>query len=241
MKAQNGLLWPLAAWLIIAVNFCTAAWPNGPLRTDGRWITDASGNNVTLVGANWPGHEWVMIPEGLQYLSIADIVSKIKSLGMNAVRLTYAIQMIDQLDVNGGNGGTDVTIEKALVDALGSKNGTAVLQKIIENNPEFSVKTTRFQVWDAVAAECAKQEVYILLDNHISKAGWCCSPFDGNSWWGDTYFSATNWTNGLAYMANYTKTKWPSLIAMSLRNELRQPLTNMRQRLQLQPARDKSV
>jgi hypothetical protein len=143
----NGLLWPLAAWLAITVNLCTAAWPNGPFQTDGRWITDASGANVTLVGANWPGHEQVMIPEGLQYLSIAAIVSKFKSLGLNAVRLTYAIQMIDQLSNEVGiNYETDVTLEKALVDALGSKNGTAVLQKILNNNPTFSATTKRFQV-----------------------------------------------------------------------------------------------
>lgn len=32
-----------------------------------------------------------MIPEGLQYQPIAAIVSKIRSLGMNAIRLTYAV------------------------------------------------------------------------------------------------------------------------------------------------------
>ena len=59
------------------------------------------------------------------------------------------------------------------------------------------------QVFDAVAAECAEQEIYVVLDNHVSKAGWCCNPFDGNSWWGDTHFSITNWTRGLAYMAEH--------------------------------------
>jgi hypothetical protein len=54
-----------------------------------------------------------------------------------------------------------------------------------------------------VAAECAKQQIYILLDNHISKGMWCCSGTDGNSWWGDTYFHVENWTRGLAYMANH--------------------------------------
>lgn len=40
------------------------------------------------------------------------------------------------------------------------------------------------------------------LDNHISKAEWCCSNTDGNSWFGDTYFNVANWQRGLAYMAN---------------------------------------
>lgn len=76
-----------------------------------------------------------------------------------------------------------------------------------------------------MAAECARQQIYILLDNHISKGMWCCSSTDGNSWWGDTYFSTANWTRGLAYMAEHAKS-WPALTAMSLRNEPREPTNN---------------
>lgn len=54
---------------------------------------------------------------------------------------------------------------------------------------------------------------------------WCCSTGDGNSWWGDTYFSAANWTRGLSYMANRGRA-WPNLMSMALRNELRQPTGN---------------
>jgi len=58
-------------------------------------------------------------------------------------------------------------------------------------------------VFDAVAAECAKQEIFVHLDNHASKATWCCTPFDGNSWWNDAFFSVSNWTRGLTYMATH--------------------------------------
>ena len=59
------------------------------------------------------------------------------------------------------------------------------------------------KVFDAVAAELAANEVYIVLDNHMSQGAWCCNTEDGNSWWGDTYFSVANWTRGLAYMADH--------------------------------------
>ncbi|KAI0536246.1 glycoside hydrolase superfamily [Xylaria digitata] len=199
-----------------------ASWPNGPLVTSGRWITDASGAKVTYVGVNWAGSLETMIPEGLQYQSIETLVSKIKSLGMNAIRLTYAIEMIDQYYDNGEK---DVTIQKSFIDALGQDDGMAIYDKVIANNPSFGAETTRLQVYDAIAAECAKQEIYVHLDNHISKAGWCCSPLDGNSWWGDTYFDVKNWTRGLSFMAEHGKT-WTNLMSMSLRNELRIPLTN---------------
>lgn len=191
-------------------------WPNGPFRTDGPNIVDCSGNTVTYVGANWPGAADVMIPEGLQYSSIAKIVSKIKDLGMNVVRLTYAIEMVDDII----DGGSDVSIEDALHLALGATNGSAVLDQILQNNPSFTPETTRLQVYDAIAEEMAKQQVYVHLDNHVSKGEWCCSHTDGNAWFGDTYFDVEKWKRGLAFMANHTKS-WSALTSMSLRNELR--------------------
>lgn len=98
---------------------------------------------MTLVGANWPGAADTMAPEGLQYSSIADIVTKIKSLGMNVIRLTYAIQMIDEYYENGE---VDIPFITSFTNALGEENGTAVFNEIIANNPQFDETTTRMQV-----------------------------------------------------------------------------------------------
>ncbi|KAI1372166.1 glycoside hydrolase family 5 protein [Hypoxylon crocopeplum] len=199
-----------------------ATWPNGPFVTSGRWIQDAGGSTVTYVGVNWPGSLETMLPEGLQYQSIESIVSRIKTLGMNAIRLTYATEMIDQYY---DNEETDVAIQRALTDALGQDGGSTVYDEIIANNPSFNSSTTRLQVFDAIAAECARQEIYVHLDNHVSRAGWCCSPLDGNAWWGDEYFNIDNWTRGLSFMATHGKA-WSNFMSMSLRNELRIPLSN---------------
>jgi hypothetical protein len=43
------------------------------------------------------------------------------------------------------------------------------------------------KVFDAVAAELAEQEIWISLDNHVSKAQWCCGADDGNTWFGGRY------------------------------------------------------
>jgi len=120
-----------------------AAWPNTPHVTSGRWVRDATGKNITYAGTNWPGHADVMIPEGLQYQSIATIVTRIKSLGINVIRLTYAIQMIDEIYANGGK---DITLQKAFVQALGQTNGTKVLNQVLAKNPSLSASTTRLQV-----------------------------------------------------------------------------------------------
>ena len=117
------------------------ALPNVPFKASGRWVIDSAGANFTYIGVNWPGAGDVMIPEGLQYASIESIVSKIKSLKMNVVRLTFAIEMVDDIKDNGG----DVTIQKAFTKALGSQ-GDAAYQQVIKNNPQFNSLTTRLQV-----------------------------------------------------------------------------------------------
>ncbi len=128
--------------LAFAVLRTRAAWPDVPLVTSGRWIHNAVGANVTYAGVNWPGAADVMIPEGLQYASIASIVSGIKSLGMNAIRLTFAIEMIDDIMDNGG----DFTLSAAFNKALGTTKGPVVYDKVLKNNPSFNASTTRVQV-----------------------------------------------------------------------------------------------
>ncbi|KAK2042127.1 beta-1,6-galactanase [Colletotrichum somersetense] len=221
MKFLSSLL-AVASTVAAVPHARQAAWPNGPLTTNGRWQQDASGNIVNFAGTNWPGHGEVMIPEGLQYNSVEQVVSKIRSVGMNAIRLTYAIELVDQIYANGGS---DVDLRTAFVEGLGEANGTAVLAQVLAKNPSFTEATTRLEVYDAIAAECAKQQVHILLDNHMSKGKWCCSSDDGNTWWGDREFDAANWVRGLTYMATHGKS-WPALVAMSLRNELRQASDN---------------
>lgn len=83
-----------------------------------------------------------MILEGLGFQSIRNIVSKLSETGFNAVRLTFAIEMIDDILDNGG----DVTLSDTLTRALGQGNRTIVLGKILSNNPTFTASTTRLQV-----------------------------------------------------------------------------------------------
>ncbi|KAI1378104.1 glycoside hydrolase family 5 protein [Hypoxylon crocopeplum] len=223
LLALSGSLFSSCSWAspVKLHNERADSWPFGPLVTSGRDMKNTQGGNVVYAGTNWPGHGEVMIPDGLQYSSIEGVISKIKSVGMNAIRLTYAIQMIDEIYSNG----KDTTVKDSFTKALGSTNGPRVYSQFLAKNPQFNDTTTRLQVFDAVAAECLKQKVFVHLDNHMSKAAWCCSTNDGNSWFGDRDYNVDNWTRGLSYMANHGKS-WPALTSMSLRNELRKPDSN---------------
>jgi hypothetical protein len=130
--------------VLILIPSFVASLPNLPLSTSGRWVLDNGGNTVTYAGVNWPGHMAAMIPEGLQYQSIHNIVEKIKSLGMNSIRLTYATEMVDTLLDRGGLG--DIRIQDSLVAALGQTKGNDIFSRILRNNPQFTERTTRFQV-----------------------------------------------------------------------------------------------
>uniref|UniRef100_L2FMZ8 Cellulase family protein n=1 Tax=Colletotrichum fructicola (strain Nara gc5) TaxID=1213859 RepID=L2FMZ8_COLFN len=189
-----------------------------PLSVIGRDILDAKNDTVALVGANWPGHEQTMLPEGLQFQNISNIVTKIAETGFNSVRLTFATEMVDDIVDKGG----DVTLKATLEKALGAETGTKVMKQIVSNNPRFDENTKRLEVWDAVADELARQNIYLHLDNHMSKAGWCCNVADGNGWFGDAYFNTTNWIRSLSYMAEHGKANWKSFSSIGLRNEIRE-------------------
>ncbi|KAH7093169.1 glycoside hydrolase superfamily [Paraphoma chrysanthemicola] len=188
-----------------------------PLSTKGRDIIDVNGDVFHFMSTNWPGHQEIMIPEGLQHSSIEDIVAWFPKFGLNSVRLTFAIEMIDDYLANSPN----QTLEKSVINALGQSNGTKALDQILSKNPQFTKNTTRLQVWDAVGKELSKQGVIIHLDNHVSKAFWCCGDNDGNGWFGEKYFDVEKWKRGLAFMTKHAKDNWPTFASMGLRNELR--------------------
>ncbi|KAF2007165.1 glycoside hydrolase family 5 protein [Amniculicola lignicola CBS 123094] len=187
-----------------------------PYSTISKDIIDRDGNPVLFVGSNWPGHQETMLPEGLQHASVKDIVSWIRKFGLNSIRLTFAIEMIDDYLSNSPN----QTLERTILNPLGD-NGTSVLADILKHNPQFTKETTRLEIWDDVAKELARQDVILHLDNHVSKAFWCCALDDGNGWFGEKYFDVEKWIRGWGFIAKHAKDHWPSFASVGLRNELR--------------------
>ncbi|KAL8658761.1 MAG: hypothetical protein Q9226_000786 [Calogaya cf. arnoldii] len=124
--------------------------------------------------------------------------------------------MVDDVLDKKSDGQLGTTFKKT----LGTENGTKVLNDLLRNNPQFTEESTRLDVFDAIAEECHRQDIYVHLDNHVSSAGWCCKSNDGNAWFGDKAFDVKKWTRALAYMAAHGK-KWKNFKSIGLRNELR--------------------
>ncbi|VAH48817.1 hypothetical protein VPH35_029855 [Triticum aestivum] len=77
----------------------------------------------------------------------------------------------------------------------------------------------------AVVSSLGENNVMVILDNHVSKPGWCCDNSDGNGFFGDGYFEPDVWVDGLTKMATMFAGV-PHVVGMSLRNELRGPRQN---------------
>ncbi|THZ75892.1 Exo-beta-1,3-glucanase [Aureobasidium pullulans] len=198
----------------------STSWPYGPFSTQGRDIVNTKGEAQTFAGVNWPGSGETMVPEGLEWASIEDILSQVESVGFNFIRLTYAIEMVDQIYERDGS---DVGLEIAMINGLGYENGTKVTNEIIAKNPTFNKDTTRFEIWDHIAQVAQSKNIFIHPDVHVGKAQWCCNNTDGNAWFDDYNFPVANWKRGLQYVAHWA-TKHNNVVSMSLRNELRRAI-----------------
>ncbi|KAK1969036.1 beta-1,6-galactanase [Colletotrichum sublineola] len=201
-----------------AGNQTGSAWPYGPFSTRGRDIVNSRGEVVTWAGVNWPMSGETMVPEGLEWASVDQILDQVESVGFNYIRMGYAIEMVDQVYDREGE---DVPLEVAMITALGFVNGTKVTNNIIRNNPSWTRETTRFEIWSDIAAAALERGIFISPDVHVSKASWCCSHTDGNAWFGDVHFDAARWRRGLAHVAGWARAH-PNVVSMSLRNEVRE-------------------
>ncbi|KAI0393670.1 glycoside hydrolase family 5 protein [Xylariaceae sp. FL0594] len=204
---------------------------NLPLSTSSRWILDADGNRVKLRCVNWAGHLEGNTPEGLNKQPVDRIADFVAAQGFNCVRLTYSIDHALS---------PDVPLSQSFT-AAASAAGVSVddMNKayagIVDKNP-FAAQngtTTTRDAYEAVIAALWKRGVMTILDNHVSKASWCCNLTDGNGWWdkgagytkaNSRFFNTDNWLRGLESVAAWSATQ-PGVIGMGLRNEIREFLT----------------
>ncbi|KAJ6321438.1 hypothetical protein OIU77_011501 [Salix suchowensis] len=65
----------------------------------------------------------------------------------------------------------------------------------LANNPSI-IDLPLLNVYQAVVSSLGDNNVMVILDNHVSKPGWCCSSSDGNGFFGDQYFDPDQWITG---------------------------------------------
>lgn len=65
----------------------SSVWPYGPLSTKGRDIVNSRGEVITWAGVNWPLNLETMVPEGLEWASVEDILDNVAGVGFNFIRM----------------------------------------------------------------------------------------------------------------------------------------------------------
>ncbi|KAK6242182.1 Glycoside hydrolase [Theobroma cacao] len=182
-----------------------------PLSTNSRWIVDEKGQRVKLACVNWVSHLEPMVAEGLSKLPMDVIAKRIVSTGFNCVRLTWPLFLVTNDSL------ASLTVRQSF-QRLGLLESIAGIQT---NNPSI-IDVSLLKAYQAVVSSLGENNVMVILDNHISKPGWCCSNFDGNGFFGDQYFNPDIWITGLTRMATLFNAV-TNVVGMSLRNELRGP------------------
>ncbi|HKN20516.1 MAG TPA: glycoside hydrolase family 5 protein [Terracidiphilus sp.] len=190
------LLAPLAALVWPACAF--AATPAFPLHTSGQYIVDSNGVRVHLNAFNWYGSESAdFVVEGLEAQPLNSIVATIKGLGFNAVRLLWSNQMVESNPVVGNY-------------ALAA-------------NPNLEGQHA-LTIFDTVVNALTSAGIMVILDNHVSNAGWCCSTTDNNELWYNSSYPEANWIADWQALATRYQSN-PGVIGVDLRNEPRSPAT----------------
>ncbi|XP_044484972.1 glycosyl hydrolase 5 family protein-like [Mangifera indica] len=188
-----------------------------PLSTNSRWIVDnRSGQRVKLACVNWASHLKPVVTEGLSKKPLDQISKRILAMGFNCVRLTWPIYLA-----------TNDTLASLTVKQSFQNFGlNEDIVGIRINNPSI-IDLSLIKAFQAVVSNLGDNNVMVILDNHITKPGWCCSNSDGNGFFGDQYFDPELWIKGLTRMATLF-TGVTNVIGMSLRNELRGPKQNVK-------------
>jgi endoglucanase len=169
-----------------------------PLHTSGYQILDAAGHTVLLTSVNWYGFdEKEYVPGGLDHAPLATIIKQIQEIGVNSVRLPWANETLEH-------------------DPL-------VPDYAVQANPQFKGKHA-MQVMDAVIAALAHAHIMVILDNHVSRADWCCSDSDGNGLWYNADYPEAKWLSDWQTIARRYKHQ-PWVVGADLRNELRSGAT----------------
>lgn len=168
--------------------------PPLPLRTSGRWIVDATGKRFKLAAVNWYGAEEIdHVVAGLDRQPLDTLARAIADAGFDAVRLPWSNELVE--------------LDPVVADATVAANPSLVGKHAME-------------VLDAVVAALAHEGLVVILDNHTSSAGWCCSLTDGNTLWYTSAYPEASWlADWRAIVTRYRSQ--PAVVAADLRNEPR--------------------
>ncbi|CAH8316892.1 unnamed protein product [Eruca vesicaria subsp. sativa] len=181
-----------------------------PLSTKSRWIVDEKGQRVKLACVNWPAHLQPVVAEGLSKQPLDSISKKIVSMGFNCVRLTWPLDLMTN---------DTLALKITVKQSFESLNLFDDVLGIQTHNPKI-LNLPIFNAYQEVVSNLGQNGLMVILDNHLTYPGWCCSDNDLDAFFGYPNFDPAVWAKGLSKMATLFRNV-TNVIGMSLRNEPR--------------------
>jgi len=181
----------ISAVLLLSMVLCC----EGYLSTSGRWIVNEQGNRVRLTCVNWYGADQKdFVVGGLQWQTIQFVSKYIRDLNFNCIRLPWSVEMY---------------VTNPII------NNSTILAK----EPSL-LGTTALNILDHVVNTLTSNGLYVILDNHVSDANWCCSNSDGNGLWYTPKYPEEVWISSWTGLVQRYRSN-TLVVGADLRNELR--------------------
>ncbi|MEN3305436.1 MAG: endoglucanase [Micromonosporaceae bacterium] len=164
------------------------------LHGQGRWIVDRHGHRVKLASVNWSGAETqAFTVGGLDVRPLDELARRVREGGFNSVRLPWSNQLVEENPV--------------------------VAAQYLAANPALQGKRA-LDVLDAVVHALDRYGIMVVLDNHRSRADWCCDEAHGDGLWYTRDYPESAWLADWRTMAGRYR-RLPNVVAAELRNEIR--------------------
>ncbi|CAL1127397.1 unnamed protein product [Cladocopium goreaui] len=191
-----GLLWSAAADVVLGPRTRNGASlvniAKLPLHTKGRYIVNVENERVKWACINWAGaYSLPAVVGGLEAQNLTNLAARISNLGFNCVRLCYST-------------------ENHLMNPL-------VKDEDLAANPRLKGK--RFmEIFEQTVQALTDQGLMVILNNHISRSGWCCNVLQDEGFWYTERFPEEKWMESLLDMTRRFRNN-SLVVAFDLRNE----------------------
>ncbi|CAE8591955.1 unnamed protein product [Polarella glacialis] len=164
-----------------------------PLRTEGRFIVDRLGERVKWACTNWYGPESISFAfGGLEKRPASEIVGRILDLGFNCVRVPYSLEAHVKNPV--------------IADEFVAANNNLVGSRFLDG-------------FDAGIKALTDAGLMVIIDQHVSRAGYCCHWSQDEGLWYVPGYPEEVWIDSLVNMTRRYKSD-PLVVAIDLRNEV---------------------
>lgn len=173
-----------------------------PFRTRGRNIVDGNDSTVILKAINWYGASDIgSTPSGLDIRHRDDISRLIRRMGFNSVRLPYSDELV--------------------------YSNPPIASSLLSANEDL-IGLPAMDVFHAVIRSLTNAGIYVIPNNHITQATWCCGANLCDASWKNDHLGPIcrvkqtedswieNWWKIMAPLANNS-----FVIGADLRNEVR--------------------